>query len=57
MKTVCELDSNKFSKKEKDLKVFFSDEKLFDVDGIYNSQNKRVWTVDRADADKKVGIK
>ncbi|CAM4772621.1 unnamed protein product [Rotaria magnacalcarata] len=38
-------------------KILFSDEKLFDIDGIYNSQNERVWTVDRADADKRGGIK
>ncbi|CAF1481933.1 unnamed protein product [Rotaria magnacalcarata] len=44
-------------RKEKTLKILFSDEKLFDIDGIYNSQNERVWAVDRADADKRGGIK
>ncbi|CAM4836603.1 unnamed protein product [Rotaria magnacalcarata] len=44
-------------RKEKTLKILFSNEKLFDIDGIYNSQNERVWAVDRADADKKGGIK
>ncbi|CAF1373168.1 unnamed protein product [Rotaria magnacalcarata] len=43
-------------RKEKTLKILFSDEKLFDIDGIYNSQNERVWAVDRADADKRGGI-
>ncbi|CAF3774122.1 unnamed protein product [Rotaria magnacalcarata] len=38
-------------------KILFSDEKLFDIDEIYNSQNERVWAVDRADADKRGGIK
>lgn len=43
-------------RKEKALKILFLDEKLFDIDGIYNSQKERVWAVDRADADKRGGI-
>ena len=39
------------------MRIIFSDEKFFDIDGVYNSQNDRVWAVDRADADKKGGIK
>ena len=39
------------------LRIFFSDGKFFDIDSVYNSQNDRVWAVDRADADKKGGIK
>ena len=39
--------------KEKTLKILFSDEKLFDIDSIYSSQNEKAWAVDRADADKK----
>ena len=35
----------------------FSDEKFFDIDGVYNAQNDRVWAIDRADADLKGGIK
>ncbi|CAF1226898.1 unnamed protein product [Rotaria magnacalcarata] len=35
----------------------FSDENFFDIDGVHNSQNDRVWTIDRADADKNGGIK
>ena len=42
-KTVCELSS-----KRKNFR-----KKLFDIDGIYNSRNERVWTVDRNDADKR----
>ena len=30
---------------------------FFDIDGVYNFQNDRVWAGDRADADKKGGIK
>ncbi|CAF1198378.1 unnamed protein product [Adineta ricciae] len=39
------------------MRILFSDEKFFDIDGVYNSQNDRVWAVDRADADKYGGIK
>lgn len=30
---------------------------MFDLDGMYNAQNDRVWALDREDADKKGGIK
>ena len=39
------------------MKILFSDEKLFDTDGIYNCQNDRIWTVSRVEADKRGGIK
>ena len=39
------------------MKILFSDEKLFDVDGVYNSQNDRVSAVSRGEADKQDGIK
>ena len=42
---------------EKNLKNLFSDEKLFDINGIYNSQNERMWTVDHTDTNKRRGIK
>ena len=35
------------------MRILFSDEKFFDMDVVYNSQNDRVWAVDCADADKK----
>ena len=35
------------------MKILFSDEKLFDIDGIYNSQNDRI----PAEADVKDGIR
>jgi transposase len=44
-------------RKEDTLRILFSDEKMFDIDGIYNAQNDRIWAVDREDADKKGGIK
>ena len=43
-------------RKEETMRILSSDEKFFDIDGVYNSQNDRVWPVDRADADEKGGI-
>jgi hypothetical protein len=44
-------------RKEDTLRFVFSDEKMFDLDGIYNSQNDRIWAVDRAEANRKGGVK
>jgi transposase len=44
-------------RKEDTLKILFSDEKMFDLDGIYNAQNDRVWAVNREEADKRGGVK
>ena len=30
-------------RKEDTLTFLFSDEKMFDIDGVYNSQNERIW--------------
>ena len=38
------------------MKILFSDEKIFDIDGVYHTQNDRVWAVDRADDNKNGGI-
>ena len=35
----------------------FSDEKIFDINGVCNAQNNRIWTVDRDEADEKGGRK
>ena len=35
----------------------FSDEKMFDLNGIYNAQNQRIWTVSRTEADGRGGVK
>ena len=43
-------------RKEETMRILFSDEKFFDIDGVYNSQNDRVWAVARADIDEKDGI-
>ena len=44
-------------RKEDTMRFLFSDEKLFDIDGVYNSQNDRVWAVDREDAKRKGRVK
>ena len=43
-------------RKEETMRILFSDEKFFDIDGVCNSQNDRMWAVDPADADEKGGI-
>ena len=44
-------------RKEDTMKVLFSDEKLFNIDGIYDFQNDRIWAVDRSEVDVKGGIR
>ena len=39
------------------MKILFSDEKMFDIDGVYKSQNERIWAANRMEADAKGGIK
>ena len=39
------------------MKILFSDERMFDIDGVYNSQNDRIWAVNRVDADIRGGIR
>ena len=39
----------------KNLKIMFSDEKIFTVDCGLNKQNQRVYAISREDADKKGG--
>ena len=34
-----------------------ADEKIFDLDGMYNCQNRRIWASNRDEADEKGGIK
>jgi len=38
------------------LKILFSDEKMFHIDGVYNTQNDRIWAASRDEADEKGGI-
>jgi hypothetical protein len=44
-------------RKEDTRRILFSDEKMFDIDEVYNCQNQRIWAVDRAGADARVGIR
>ena len=44
-------------RKEHTMRILFSDEKFFDIDGVDHSQNDRMWGVDRTDANKNGGIK
>lgn len=44
-------------RKEDTMRILFSDEKMFDIDGVYNSQNDRIWAVDRREADINGGIR
>jgi len=44
-------------RKEDTMRILFSDEKMFDLDGIYNSQNQRIWAASRDEADEQGGIK
>ena len=44
-------------RKEATMRILFSDEKYFDIDGVYNVQNDRVWAPSRAEANERGGIK
>ena len=46
---------NNYSK-EDTKKWLSTDEKYFDLDGIYNLQNDRVWAPSREETDRKVGF-
>lgn len=47
---------NRTFRKSDTKRIVFSDEKRFNIHGVYNSQNERIWAVDRAAADKNGGI-
>ena len=42
--------------KEDTKKWLFTDEKYFDLDGIYNRQNDRIWAVSREEADRQGAV-
>ena len=44
-------------RKENTMHILFSDEKIFDLDGMYNSQNQHIWASSRDEADENGGIK
>ena len=39
--------------KEDTMRILFSDEKMFDVDGICTNQNDRIWAVNREEANRR----
>ena len=39
------------------MRILFSDEKMFNLDGIYNSENDRIWAVNREEANRRDGKK
>ncbi|CAF1292173.1 unnamed protein product [Didymodactylos carnosus] len=43
--------------KEQTMKILFSKEKMFDLNGMYNAENDRIWAINRAATDAKSGIK
>jgi hypothetical protein len=55
-KKFVNLVGNNF-RKEDTMPILFSDEKIFDLDGMFNSQNQRIWAASRDEADEKGGIK
>ena len=44
-------------RKENTMKILLSDGKMFDIDGIHNSQNDRIWAINRSAADTKDGLR
>ena len=44
-------------RKENTMNILFSDEKMFDINGVYNLHNDRIWAVNRAAIDAKGGIR
>ena len=40
-------------RKEETMRILFSDEKMFDLDGIYISENDRIWTINREEANRR----
>ncbi|CAF3467957.1 unnamed protein product [Rotaria socialis] len=45
------------SRNEDVMEILFSDKKMFDIDGVYNFQNDRIWAVSRSEFDTKSGIR
>ena len=39
------------------MRIRFSNEKMFDLDCIYNSENDRIWAVNREEANRRGGKK
>lgn len=46
------IGSETVFKKKDAMRIVFSDEKMFGLDGIYNSQNDRIWVVNGEEANR-----
>ena len=44
-------------RKEDTMRILFSNEKMFDLGSIYNSENDRIWAVNREEANRRGGKK
>ena len=44
-------------RKEDTLRILFFNEKIFDLDSMYNAQNDRIWAVNREETDKRGGVR
>ena len=44
-------------RKEDTMRILFSNKKMFSIDGVYNSQNDRIWAVNCTEANIKGGIR
>ena len=43
--------------KKDTMRIVFSDEKMFDLDSIYNSENDHIWAVNREEVNRRSGKK
>ena len=44
-------------RKDDTMRILFSDEKMFDLDGIYNSENDHIWAINREEVKRRGGDK
>ena len=45
------------SRKEETMRILFSDEKMFDISGIYNAQNDCIWAPSRTAVNRRGGVR
>ena len=57
MEKIRQLREKKKCRKEDTMRILSSDEKIFDLDGIYNSENDRIWADNREEANRRSGKK
>ena len=47
------MGEKKVAEKEDTMRILFSDEKMFDLDGICTSENDRIWAVNREEENRR----